>query len=175
MKQSALISMGVAALAATAALFAGFNFLAPAAAQPEFARPIELQFWPSLAGRLDPEPIVDPRQIAQVISACVASSGTIEACAARRAVLVERFAAAIRDSDALRATASCLAEGCDGLTPVAPANACLFWTLYLDRHPGRAEAADRASKKQSCTWARFGDEARRDAIVRLWNRSANSQ
>ncbi|WP_420104123.1 hypothetical protein [Bosea sp. (in: a-proteobacteria)] len=167
------ISVALGALVVSGSLVAfGAHMMGAFASEPEFARPIELQAWPRLATRQDPEPVVDPRKIADAVRACVGASDSMPACATRRAELVRIFTAALEDPAALRATATCLSRGCDDLAPVAPANACLFWVLYSERHPTQFDASDKAAMDSSCASARFGDESRKAAIVRLWNRAA---
>lgn len=141
---------------------------------PAFARAIEVQFW-SGTQRRTPEPIVDPQAIAQVVAACVEAPSAIETCAARRITLVETFERATRDTDAMRVVAMCLTDGCGGVVPIAPANACLFWSLYFERRPDQVGEVDRATKERSCAQARFGGDDRRAEYVRLWNRSANAR
>lgn len=121
----------------------------------------------------DPEPVVDPRLIAEVVMACVEGPTTIEACATRRQTIVAAFKQAHTDGAALRTVAACLSNGCDRLVPIAPANACLFWSLYFDRFPEQVVLSDRAAKDRTCAESRFGNDQLRAGIVRLWNRSAN--
>lgn len=142
---------------------------ARAYASDSFARPIELVIWAQGSRRLkDPEPIVSPADAASLVQACVGAPEAIYSCTERRAKLVATIRNFSSEPAGMREVALCLTDGCDGLMPVAPANACFWWTLFLDVFDKRATGTDDTLARHACGRADFGSTERRNALANLW-------
>lgn len=138
-------------------------------ASDSFARPIELVIWAQSGRRLkDPEPIVSPADAANLVQACVGPSDAIYACTERRGKLVATIQNFANEPAGMREVALCLSDGCDGLMPVAPANACFWWTLFLDVFDKQATGTDDAMARHACGRADFGSTERRKQLANLW-------
>ena len=58
------------------------------------------------------------------------------------------------------------------LPVVAPANACLWWSLYISVFKDKAGSDDAYLLREACDAANFGTEERRNAIVAAWTSAA---
>ncbi|MCP4564032.1 MAG: hypothetical protein GY873_30270 [Bosea sp.] len=166
----------VAAASACIGLAAGLNFdslktaarQARAYASEAFARPIELALWAQLKQRT-PEPIIAPADMLNLVQACVGTADTIDLCTDRRSKLIATIRSLEREPEGVRDIALCLTDGCEGTMPVAPANACLWWTLYVDALPDKATSADSELALYTCRRANFGTEERSKRLINLWS------
>ena len=130
---------------------------------PEFAT------WLTKRASQPLEPILHPADLIAAIYPC---GQTPSPCSVQRTAFQETISELRREPSRMREIARCMLDGCDGAVAKLPANACLWWSLYLVQYSRLKGAMDERYQADACASARLGPEERAKSIAGEWEREA---
>lgn len=137
--------------------------------------PNALTLWAAAGRGRVLEPILPPENVLWAQAACAGENEVLEGCISMRDQLPAVAAKALSDSQAMRNVAYCLKSGCYGAFVVAPANACLWWALYVEAFSSTIGALDLQMQKEACSAADFGPAEQRAATIKAWGDAVRAE